>query len=66
MTITGVLAIALGLLGLSAWWWSVVEMLRGVTPIVLLLFGLIALAAGLSSLHGEREVSDEEFFGEGS
>ena len=66
MMITGVLAIALGLLGLSAWWWSVVEMLRGVIPIVLLLFGLIALAAGLSSLRGEPKVSDEEFFGEGS
>ncbi|MEE9544410.1 MAG: hypothetical protein V3V55_02280 [Rhodospirillales bacterium] len=39
--IIGLLAIAFGLWGLTVWWWSVVEVLRGVIPIVLLLVGMV-------------------------
>ncbi|CAH2598649.1 protein of unknown function [Rhodovastum atsumiense] len=49
----GLLAIALGLAGLSAWWWSVVELIRGVLPLLLVAFGVLALAAGLSAARHE-------------
>jgi FtsH-binding integral membrane protein len=47
--IFGLLALALGLLGVTAWWWSVTEFLRGALPVALIILGLIALAAGLQS-----------------
>ncbi|MBF0281878.1 MAG: hypothetical protein HQM07_04870 [Zetaproteobacteria bacterium] len=49
--IIGLLATAFGLWGLAAWWWSVVEMLRGLLPLLLLGFGLLALASGVSSVR---------------
>ncbi|MBF0426239.1 MAG: hypothetical protein HQL66_10530 [Magnetococcales bacterium] len=49
--IVGLVAISLGLWGLSAWWWSVVEFLRGVVPLLLVLFGFIALGAGVTRLR---------------
>lgn len=60
----GLLAIALGLLGLSAWWWSVVEMLRGILPIALVFVGVLALAAGVSGLRQGGRVTDESLAGE--
>ena len=56
----GLLAISLGLWGLSAWWWSVVELLRGVLPLVLIFFGVLALAAGVAKLRKGRDISDDE------
>ena len=64
MIIAALLAISFGLWGLTAWWWSVVELLRGLTPLALILFGLIALAVGLSRVRKDREVSDESLLGE--
>lgn len=61
--IFGLVAIALGLWGLSAWWWSVVEALRGLMPVVLILIGLVALGAGVTSLRETgtgRKMEDEE------
>ncbi len=58
--IFGLLAIALGVWGMAAWWWSVAEFLRGLIPIVLLVLGIVSLAAGLSKVHGEANVTDEE------
>ncbi|MBF0136213.1 MAG: hypothetical protein H7833_10000 [Magnetococcus sp. DMHC-1] len=52
--IIGLVAISLGLWGLSAWWWSMVEFLRGVVPLFLVMFGFIALGAGVTRM---REVS---------
>ncbi|MBF0155313.1 MAG: hypothetical protein HQL64_16365, partial [Magnetococcales bacterium] len=49
--IIGLVAISLGLWGLSAWWWSMVEFLRGVAPLALVLFGFIALGAGVTRLR---------------
>lgn len=64
MIFAALLAISFGLWGLTAWWWSVVEILRGLTPIALILFGVIALAVGLSHVRVDREVSDESLLGE--
>ena len=60
----GLLLVALGLLGLSAWWWSVVEVLRGVLPLVLVFVGVLALASGVSGLRPAGRVSDERLSGE--
>ncbi|MBF0587878.1 MAG: hypothetical protein HQL53_01995 [Magnetococcales bacterium] len=56
--IVGLIALALGLWGLSVWWWSVVEMLRGLVPILLIIFSFIALGAGISNMR-EHEDEDE-------
>lgn len=60
----GLLCVALGLLGLSAWWWSVVEVLRGVFPLVLVFVGVLALASGVSWLRKDGKVSGERLTGE--
>jgi hypothetical protein len=52
--IVGLLSLALGLWGLTAWWWSVTEFLRGAVPIVLLLLGVVALASGVQSVRVPR------------
>ena len=57
--IFGLLAIALGLWGMAAWWWSVTEFLRGLFPIVLLVMGVVSLAAGLSKVRGEENLTDD-------
>jgi len=56
----GLLAVALGLWGLSAWWWSVVELLRGVLPLALVFVGVLALAAGVSGLRKDGKVKDDD------
>lgn len=62
--VVGLLAIAFGLWGMTVWWWSVTELLRGLVPIVSILLGVIALAAGLSKVRTEGEVKDEDLLGE--
>ena len=52
--IFGLLALALGLWGLTAWWWSVTEFLRGAMPVALIALGLVALAAGVQSVRVPR------------
>jgi hypothetical protein len=59
----GLLAISLGLWGLSAWWWSVVELLRGLLPLVLVFVGVLALAAGVSGLRPAGKLRDDESLG---
>lgn len=53
----GLVAIALGLWGLSTWWWSVVEVLRGVVPLLLILIGPVALGAGITKMRENSEVA---------
>ena len=59
IVIFGLLAIALGLWGLAAWWWSVTEILRGLLPIVLVGLGVLALAAGLTKVREQGKETDE-------
>jgi len=61
--IAGLLATAVGLWMMTVWWWSVAEVLRGLVPVVLLLFGVLALAAGVSKVRQESDVSDEDILG---
>lgn len=51
--IFGLVALALGLWGLSVWWWSVVEMLRGIVPLLLIMLGFVALGAGITRVRDE-------------
>ncbi|QEP43989.1 hypothetical protein D5085_13190 [Ectothiorhodospiraceae bacterium BW-2] len=46
--IVGLLALSMGLWGMAVWWYSVEEFLRGAVPLLLILFGLVALMAGVS------------------
>ena len=63
--IVGLLGIAFGLWGMTVWWWSVAEFLRGFVPIVLILVGVVALAAGVSAVRLEKEKKDEDLFEDG-
>ena len=45
--IVGILAIGLGIWGMSEYWWSFAELLRGLVPLFLVVGGLTALAAGV-------------------
>lgn len=65
IVIFGLLAISLGLWGMAAWWWSVTEILRGLVPIILLLLGILSLAAGLSKVRGDNETDQEILEDEG-
>lgn len=59
--IIGLLALSLGLWGLSVWWYSVVELLRGLVPLILVLTGMLALMAGVTRIRTEKhDVNDEE------
>ncbi|MFN3077343.1 MAG: magnetosome protein MamI [Alphaproteobacteria bacterium] len=62
--VVGLLALALGLWGMSVWWWSVVDLLRGVMPIVLIVVGVLALAVGVTAAKTEKETKDEGFLGD--
>ena len=62
--VAGLLAVALGLWGMTVWWWSLVDLLRGLAPIVLILFGVLALAAGVSSVRKESGVKDKDILGD--
>ncbi|NQU64279.1 MAG: hypothetical protein HQ517_08360 [SAR324 cluster bacterium] len=59
----GLVIVALGVWGLSVWWWSVAEFLRGFVPVALVIFGIIAIGAGITPK--DRKViensSDESF-----
>jgi hypothetical protein len=57
--IFGLVSLALGLWGVSVWWWSVVELLRGVVPVSLILLGLVALGAGVTRMRDSNGASNE-------
>lgn len=65
IVIFGLLAISLGLWGMAAWWWSVTEILRGLVPIILLILGILSIAAGLSKVRGDNETDQEILEDEG-
>ena len=58
--IGGLIALALGVWGLIAWWWLVVETVQAVLPVLLILGGLIAIAAGLRSVEKQTSVAMQE------
>ena len=52
--IAGLIAIVLGIWGLGVWWWSFSEVLRGLIPLVLIIGGLAAIAAGIGSFKDKN------------
>lgn len=54
--IIGLLCVAFGLWGMSVWWYSMAELLRGTVPLILLVFGVVALMAGVTGVRNEAEV----------
>lgn len=58
--IGGGIAIILGLLGLIFWWGSFLTMLKGGIPVLLLLGGVISLAAGISEIKESTKAKKEE------
>ncbi|MBF0357367.1 MAG: hypothetical protein HQL70_02095 [Magnetococcales bacterium] len=57
--IFGLVSLALGLWGVSVWWWSIVEVLRGVVPVLLILLGFVALGAGVTRMREQNIVPHE-------
>ncbi|MBF0471239.1 MAG: hypothetical protein HQL48_07665 [Gammaproteobacteria bacterium] len=55
----GLSSIALGLWGLSVWWYSVMEVLRGLAPLLLIAFGLVAMMAGVKR-NRRRQPADKD------
>jgi hypothetical protein len=47
--VVGLVAICLGIWGLVNYWWYTVDVIIAIFPLVLLIFGLIALLAGLKN-----------------
>ena len=57
--IFGLVSLALGLWGVSVWWWSIVEVLRGVVPVALILLGIVALGAGVTRMRDRNSTPYE-------
>lgn len=51
----GLIAIALGILALINWSWRVIELIQGLIPVVLILGGIVALAAGMSVFKEQQK-----------
>lgn len=51
----GLIAIALGILALINWSWRVIELVQGLIPVVLILGGIVALAAGMSMFKEQQK-----------
>ena len=47
--VVGLVAICLGIWGLVNYWWYTVDVIIAIFPLVLLIFGLVALLAGLKN-----------------
>ncbi|MEW6219802.1 MAG: magnetosome protein MamI [Thermodesulfobacteriota bacterium] len=60
--ILGVVALAFGVWGLGVWWWSVVEVVRGLVPVAAVVFGLVAVGAGIAGLRkgASQDEADED------
>ena len=58
--IGGLVAILLGLIGLIRWWDLFVNVLLATVPSILILGGLIALAAGVSEVKDSLKTKKEE------
>ncbi|MBF0290187.1 MAG: hypothetical protein HQM14_20415 [SAR324 cluster bacterium] len=55
----GLAACSLGVWGLSSWWWSIAEFLRGMVPIVLIFVGLVAIGAGVTPKRDKESSKDK-------
>ncbi|MBF0278943.1 MAG: hypothetical protein HQM13_14170 [SAR324 cluster bacterium] len=51
----GFVICGLGLWSLFLWWWSVAEILRGLVPMALIVFGLVAIGSGMRSFRKDGD-----------
>ncbi len=58
--IGGLVFIGLGLLGIAVWLTDLLVVIKGSFPVMAALGGLIAVAAGISSVKDERAAKKEE------
>ncbi len=58
--IGGIIAVILGIWGLAAWWGYFVKALMAAVPFLLLIGGVIAIAAGISDLKDKAEERKEK------
>ena len=58
--VIGVIAVLLGLRGLTAWWGDLLVVLRGSLPAVFILGGVIAVIAGISEIRDQISSKREE------
>ncbi|MCX8082265.1 MAG: hypothetical protein N3D17_02545 [bacterium] len=58
--IGGIIAVVLGILGLAAWWGYFVKALMASVPFLLLIGGVIAIAAGISDIKDKIEEKKEK------
>jgi len=58
--IGGIISIVIGLGGIFTWWGSLVVLLKGAIPPILVLGGLAALFAGMSEIKDSMQGKKEE------
>ena len=58
--IGGIVAVLLGIWGLCAWWVLFLKGLQAAVPVLLLLGGVIAIAAGVSDIKDRMEEKKEK------
>jgi len=58
--VIGVIAVLLGLKGLTAYWGDLLTVLRGSLPVIFILAGAIAVIAGLSEIKDEISSKRED------
>ena len=56
----GIISILIGVWGITSWWWSFTELLKGAVPPVLVLGGLAALFAGIGEIKDSGQAKKEE------
>jgi len=58
--IGGIIAVILGIIGLAKWWGYFVKALMAAVPFLLLVGGVIAIAAGISDIKDKMEEKKEK------
>jgi len=58
--IGGIVAVILGIIGLANWWGYFVKALMASVPFLLLVGGVIAIAAGISDIKDKMEEKKEK------
>lgn len=56
--IAGAVLIVLSLIGMVFWWWDVLMLLKGLAPIALLALGVVAVAAGISTMKEKPKAAN--------
>lgn len=58
--IFGIICLVLGLLGFINWWGELLNILKGILPLVLIGVGLLALSTGIGMVKGTSSGSKED------